>query len=257
LQSSGSEVVTNYHSSGSNVVADYHSTTTKLPPDDHSTTSDVVVECNNGGSDVVAAEESETKNDFKKASVELGKSSTSSVVNIDRDIYEEIERERKKSDEKSRIKLVFREAGTQLSEDKYRVKKYLEQEKYKKLKNDVYLNYEGICATCGKSVNTKDARLLEKYELKEIDGKKKMVLKGMELVCDYCYILKTADRKKIEEDSSYKKYVYLSARKGLGIEELTEEELANFIVEERKRMEEIQEEYGKLNMGWLKENGYK
>ena len=271
LQSSVSRVVVELKSGGSEVEADlqstttdYKQTTTDYKPSEHSEQKTEERGLSETGGDAGAVRTVQSgmmgKMDNVSASgVSVNLGDLNAVVDIERTDEEQESREEKVKKELSRIKLVFRELGVKLSEDKYRVRKYFGkgksgQEGYRKLKEDTYALHGGVCAVCGKEVAKRNMRVIERYRLDEEN--KRIVLEGMDLVCDSCYIVITADGEKIKSDSGYKRNIYLAAKNGVGLSETTEDELADYIIKERERLNQIQEEYKKLSLTWLREKGY-
>ena len=179
----------------------------------------------------------------------------------------EDEREENQEKEKKPIKLedikpAFRQDGVKAEEDKYRVKRYLDEEEYKKLREDTYNKYNGRCALCRKKIERRNANVLEKYEprveITEKDGQKvenkKMVLAGTELLCSFCLMLKTVDVNKTEKDENYKANV-LSITKRIVSEE-DENKIFKYFIESDKQRKKTQKEYDTLSLRWLAENGY-
>ena len=161
------------------------------------------------------------------------------------------------------ITLAFKQDGVSFEKNEYRIKKYLSDDIYRKLREDTYKKYNGRCALCGREIeDKKKMRILEKYKPSikivkngdKIEKKKKLVLTGVELLCDFCYIIKTADVPKMKNDEKYKQIIFEK------IKRLTTESNENEIMEHLrncdKRRQETQKEYDTISLSWLVESGY-
>ncbi len=157
------------------------------------------------------------------------------------------------------IKLAYRLDGADAKRDTFRVRNYLSEESYKRLRDDTYEKFSGRCALCGASVDKKNATIMEIYKpAVETDKSgmevKKLKLVGTELLCRLCYTIKMVDINEMESNDNYRKGV-INAVKRI-VENANEKDIVEHLKSEDRKRKERQAEYPVVSLKWLSENGY-
>ena len=157
------------------------------------------------------------------------------------------------------IKLAYRLDGADPKDDIFRVRNYLSEEAYKRLRDDTYERYGGRCALCGTAVDKRNATVMEVYKPvveKDENGNsvKKLKLVGTELLCKMCYMVKMTNIKELENDGNYRKSIVNVVRRIVG--DVNEKNIVDHFKSVDRKRKEIQAEYGKISLSWLRENGY-